>query len=117
MSVWVQATGQDIGCLMTLFLIMKGYDLMCTFYILVRYTSHVIMCTVGSICIIFDFTNKTFLLIDKESYGDTTIRLGAGTENKTLTMSHKLLTEMRYCSSRTSIILHEFEYDLYLSSH
>ena len=27
-----------------------------------KYTSHLIMCTVGSICIIFDFTNKTFLL-------------------------------------------------------
>ena len=36
---------------------------MCTFYILVRYTSNLIMCTVGSICIIFDFTNKTFILI------------------------------------------------------
>ena len=43
---------------------MKGYDLMCTFYIIVRYTSHLIMCRpiVGSICIVFDFTNKTFLL-------------------------------------------------------
>ena len=50
----------NVYILSTFFVIMKGYDLMCTCYILVRYTSHLIMCTVGSICIIFDFTNKTF---------------------------------------------------------
>ena len=47
----------NVDIFSTFFLIMKRYDLMCpTFYILVRYTSHLITYTVGSIiCIIFDF--------------------------------------------------------------
>ena len=52
----------NVDILSTLSLIMIGYDLMCTFDILVD-TSHLIMCTVGSICSIFEFTNKTFLYI------------------------------------------------------